>query len=137
MITTHFAYIPASIKTLETHGLALNASIQVMKKIRLMNSSLPKLFPSKLKEKFENVLKNNPGFEPLCQIDNFINGAGEILPGTISSRIAPEFKFCPATSVDVERSFSAYKNILSDRRHNLSTEHLEQYLVIYVFKGKF
>lgn len=137
LISTHFAYIPANIKTLETQGLPLNESIQIMKKIRRMNSSLPASFPSKLKEKFENILSNNPGFEPLCKIDSFINGAGEMLPSTVSPNIAPKFKFCPVTSVDVERSFSAYKNLLSDRRHNLSTEHLEQYLVVHIFKVKF
>jgi hypothetical protein len=34
------------------------------------------------------------------------------------------------TSVDVERSFSIYKNILSDRRQCLKTENIEKYNVI-------
>jgi hypothetical protein len=34
------------------------------------------------------------------------------------------------TSVDVERSFSIYKNILSDRRQCLTTENIEKYNVI-------
>lgn len=39
------------------------------------------------------------------------------------------------TSVDVERSFSTYKNILNDRKHNLTTEHLEEYLIVNVYKN--
>lgn len=134
IISTHFSHIPANIKQLETRGLALTESIQLMNKIRQMNSELPELFPDKLKAKFERILNNNPGFEPLCQIDSFINGTGELLPKTISAHIAPKFKYCPVTSVDVERSFSAYKNILSDRRHNLTMENLEKYLIVYGYK---
>lgn len=96
---------------------------------------MPSTLPHKLKEKFENILNNNPGFEHLCQIDSFINGPTEVLPENISANIAPKFKFCPVTSVDVERSFSTYKNILNDRRHNLTTEHLEQYLIVNVYKN--
>lgn len=135
LISTHFSHIPAGIKKLETRGLALTESIQLMNKIRQINSTLPDVFPRRVKEKFENILCNNPGFEPLCQIDSFINGTGELLPETISANIAPKFKYCPVTSVDVERSFSTYKNILSDRRHNLTTQHLEQYLIVYVYKN--
>lgn len=135
VICTNFSHIPESIKKLETHGLALNESIQTMNKIRYLNSTLPSTLPHKLKEKFENILNNNPGFEHLCQIDSFINGPTEVLPENISANIAPKFKFCPVTSVDVERSFSTYKNILNDRRHNLTTEHLEQYLIVNVYKN--
>lgn len=135
MITAHFSHIPESIKMLETRGLTLNESIQMMIKIRKLNSELPEIFPRKLKEKFENILQNNPGFEPLCQINSFINGMGELLPETISSNVAPKFKYCPVTSVDVERSFSNYKNILTDRRHNLTTENLEKYLIVNCYKN--
>lgn len=52
----------------------------------------------------------------------------------ISTVIHPEtlvlFKFAPVTSVEVERSFSVVKNVLSDRRHNLKVENLKKYLVV-------
>ena len=41
------------------------------------------------------------------------------------------FKFAPVTSVSVERLFSVFKMILSDKRHNLYVENLEKILVIY------
>lgn len=135
VITTHFSHIPASIKKLETQGLVLFESIQLMDTIRQQNSSLPEVFPNKLKKKFENILNNNPGFESLCQINSFIKGSENILPEVISAKNAPKFKYCPVTSADVERSFSVYKNILSDQRHNLTTEHLEQYLIVSVYNS--
>lgn len=135
IISTHFSYIPESIKRLETRGLTLNECIQVMEKIRQMNTELPQVFPQKLREKFEYILRNNPGFETLCQINSFINGTGELLPEVVPANIAPKFKYCPVASVDVERSFSTYKNILSDKRHNLTAEHLEQYMIVNVYKN--
>jgi len=45
--------------------------------------------------------------------------------------------YAPLTSVDVERSFSIYKNILSDRRQSLTTENIEKYNVIEFNKCAF
>ena len=44
----------------------------------------------------------------------------------------PKLKFCPITSVDVERSFPLYKNVLTDRRQSFLTENLEMYLIVIV-----
>ena len=57
---------------------------------------------------------------------SFIKRPGSSLPEVIPTNIVTKFKYCPVISVDVEKSFSNYKNILSDRRYNLTTEHLEQ-----------
>ncbi len=40
----------------------------------------------------------------------------------------------PLVSVDVERSFSMYKNILSDKRRSLSEEKLTQLNILYYNK---
>ena len=39
-------------------------------------------------------------------------------------------KFAPITSVDVERSFSTYKNILSDNRRSLVFENIKHYIIV-------
>ncbi len=48
-------------------------------------------------------------------------------------------KYAPLTSVDVERSFSVYKRILTDRRQNLTETNIEMYNVInynqFLFKN--
>ena len=41
-----------------------------------------------------------------------------------------KIKYAPLTSVDVERSFSVYKRILTDRRQNLTETNIEVYNVI-------
>ncbi len=41
-----------------------------------------------------------------------------------------QIKFAPLVSVDAKRSFSIYKSILTDRRHNLTEENIEHFNVI-------
>jgi hypothetical protein len=62
--------------------------------------------------------------QDICKI---LNGEADI---DVDSDIIVKLKYAPITSVDVERSFSAYKNILSDRRHNLTMASIEQHLII-------
>jgi hypothetical protein len=40
------------------------------------------------------------------------------------------FKYAPITSVDVERTFSLYKQILSNRQYNFHEHNLEIYIII-------
>jgi hypothetical protein len=47
----------------------------------------------------------------------------------ISSRDLPFFKFAPMSSVDVEPSFSKYKNILVDNRQSFKFPNLRKYLI--------
>lgn len=50
----------------------------------------------------------------------------------IDLQILPLYKYAPITSVEVERSFSVLKNVLSDRRHNLRVENLKKVSCYYV-----
>ncbi len=47
---------------------------------------------------------------------------------------SPEFKrktkFAPLVSVEVERSFSKYKSLLSEKRINLTENNIEKFIVI-------
>ncbi|CAI6349970.1 unnamed protein product [Macrosiphum euphorbiae] len=43
------------------------------------------------------------------------------------------FKFAPITSVDVERSFSRYKNVFRPNRHRFTLENLKKYMVAHCF----
>lgn len=46
------------------------------------------------------------------------------------------FKYSPITSVDVERSFSTYKSLLTDNRRNFKFENLAKHLIIQCNSGK-
>ncbi|CAG8838338.1 55_t:CDS:1, partial [Racocetra persica] len=47
------------------------------------------------------------------------------------SKLALKYIWLPISGVDIERSFSAYKNILSDKRHSLSPESIEILNMLY------
>ena len=44
------------------------------------------------------------------------------------------FRFVPLTSVAVEQSFSKFKNLLDDKRTNLTIENIEKLLILYFNK---
>ncbi|KAH6943738.1 hypothetical protein HPB50_026089 [Hyalomma asiaticum] len=62
-----------------------------------------------------------------------VDGADSKIPSEIRASKVPDYKYAPLTSVDVERSFSAYKQILTERRHNFKPENLEMVLVCHCF----
>ena len=81
---------------------------------RFVNDSLKVLWPEGIQEEEEEVLVM------------YSDAASYISPG-----IFHLLKFAPSTSCDVERSFSSYKSILSDRRHSMPAQNLEKYLVLH------
>jgi len=46
-----------------------------------------------------------------------------------------DLQHVPVISVDVERAFSTYKNILADRRTKMTPEHTEQNTVVNCFQN--
>jgi hypothetical protein len=64
-------------------------------------------------------LEKKVGFDQLQKISNILNEKNESmdrLPADINSSDLPFFKFVSISSVDEERSFSKYKNILADNK---------------------
>lgn len=74
-------------------------------------------------------------FSKNCDLDKLRN-ISKILQGDNSIAVEMDptmmlcFRFAPITSVDVERSFSHMKNVLSDRRLNMTPENLKKHLVV-------
>ena len=82
-----------------------------------------------VREKLFNVLKKNLGYEFFNAVHKYLNAEDVNLPEKIPSSFVGAFKYCPVTSMDVKRSFSAYK--LTDKRHKRSPEHMEKLIVVY------
>jgi hypothetical protein len=51
----------------------------------------------------------------LAKVGNILCGNNEDLPEYFTPNVVVDLKLTPLMSVDVERSFSLYKQILSDR----------------------
>jgi len=75
------------------------------------------------------VIEKHEGYKTLKCYYEVMSGKAnvnlDIMPTLLNC-----FKYAPITSVDVERSFSLYKHILSNRRFNFNENHLEMYLII-------
>ena len=56
----------------------------------------------------------------LSSVNKYLQGDSVDLPQEISPEFVSSYKYCSMTSVDVERSFSAYKHILTNRRHKFT-----------------
>jgi hypothetical protein len=131
-ISTNYASLGYSITKLENQKLSLAESIQTViaceSRIKLVKSEVG----AKIGQKLEQTLLKNKGFGVLKRISGILNeDGGPLLNGLqLSPPQLMAFTYAPVTTCDVERSFSAYKRTLSDRRHNLTTEHLEWILVV-------
>jgi hypothetical protein len=65
------------------------------------------------------VLERNYGFSVICKVNDILVGNGATLgeeDTTLDSNDVTLFKYAPLISRDVQRSFSMYKEILSDNR---------------------
>ena len=131
MIEAHFSALPQAIEKLETRGLSLNDAMDLIKILEEKLAVVPGDIGQRVRNKLHDVLKRNPGYKALLQLNNYLSGCGTELPDQVSPSLVPIFKFAPTTSVDVERTFSAHKLILSDKRHKLTPDNLEKMLVTY------
>jgi hypothetical protein len=119
-IRSNFGLLPENIKRLETQGLPLQESMDIMKSASEKHSVVEGEAGESVSTKLQAVLKRNPGFSTFSSVCQVLNGEDldsheDIAPEKISL-----LKYAPVTSCDVERSFSAYKHILSDRRKSMA-----------------
>ena len=155
-IKTHFQILPEAMKKLETVGLPLTESIDLVsgvvenlenipgncgKKVRhefvlkKMNTQQKFINLSTLdihfrflqiKKKLRAVLKRNTNFNLLSKVSDILKGANVQGPQEIPPHHWCMFKYAPITSCDVERSFSAYKLIFTDKRHQFTVNNIEK-----------
>lgn len=84
-------------------------------------------------DKFEAVMRRNPGYEILTQTkETLYNGKAfdneyihELSPNELYS-----FKYCPVTTCDVERSSSKYRIIFTDNRKCFHFENLRKFVIV-------
>ena len=84
-------------------------------------------------KKLESVLGRNIGYNTLGHIFEVLDSESfdiscieELTAGDLVY-----FKYAPVVSMDVERSFSRYKNVLCDNRRSLTFDNLHQFVVVY------
>lgn len=129
-IKSHFAQLVSITIKLETQGLPLNESVGMITSIR---ASLNSLAQQEFGQKLDRVLQRNPGFKIIADINNVLNHRkrpNEQFVKDLSPNELVLYQYCPTTSADVERSFSMYGNVLTDRRRRFLFENLKQHLIV-------
>ncbi|CAH0562763.1 unnamed protein product [Brassicogethes aeneus] len=131
-IKSNLSFVSKTIKLLEKQQMLLVSSIKTINNFEDAIDNIPGPTGQILKNKLKDVLSKNEGFQKLKTIAMVLEGS-IVSDLKMHPALMAKFKHAPITSVDVERSFSAYKNILSDRRQSFTTENLNQHLVIASF----
>jgi hypothetical protein len=118
-IHSNFGWIAHSIKKLETTGLSLQESMDILEIAEMKCSVVRGTIGEKISGKFQAVLKRNPGYSTFFVICRIIDGEDTDPPEDISPGKFHLLKFAPLTSCDMKKSLSAHRRILSDRRFSL------------------
>ena len=130
-IFANFDCIQESITKLNSNKLSLNESVSIVQSVRNQLESNNSPSVQDIIQKMRNIFTKNDGLKSLTSINQILNGETDIeYYSNLSPSEMTAFKWCPITDCDIERSFSSYKFILSDKRHAFE-ENLKYYLIIY------
>lgn len=128
LMGSKFTVIVRAITKLEMQGLESNESVETNEVVlSRMNTLARKEFASKLMA----VHARNVGYarEIRDVLYESTTSDNEYTRKLSPAEIAM-FRYSPTTSVDVERSFSAYKLLFSERRKSFLFENLKQHLIV-------
>lgn len=135
-IKANYGNIPRCITRLEASRMPLTEAIGIVNDAKscILNNTSNK--EKAMKDKLEMVLEKNSGYTVMEIIANILKGKITSLTRTqedeqeLTLDDICHLKYAPITSVDVEKSFSTYKNILSDNRRSLVFENIKQYIIV-------
>ena len=122
-IKVNFTVLKSSITQLEER-LTLVQALEIVENVK-KSLTIPEF-----KAKLDEILEKNPGYEKQEKMGAVLSGntvpdiAGED-PNVIAS-----FRCTPMTSVDCERAFSRFKDLLSTKRARLTEGHLKDQMLI-------
>jgi len=104
-----YEFLPSAITKLEERSLKMSDQLEILNDIKTKLDGVSK-------EKLETSLRKNPDLKAFTENIGFEHRLKTL--------------YAPLVSVEVERSFSLYKNILSDKRKNLTAENVERLNII-------
>jgi len=132
-IHSNYGFLTSTITQLERQDISLIDSISIVKSVQNKLNDVVGEVGDAINRKLNYVLEKNNGFSILRNISKILNGeitSMDELPEDLIGNYLIYFKYAPITSTDVERSFSRYKNILSDNRRRLDVENIKKTLVV-------
>jgi len=134
-IKSNFVKLTMAIDNLQQQNILLSESIKVVQYIKESFETLSDQNGKAVNKKLHQVLEKNHGLSALIKISNILTGEEtsenlDGLPEDLNCNDLVFYKYAPITSVDVERSFSTYKTIISNNRRSFKFENLRKHLII-------
>jgi len=132
-IKSNFGSLPHSITRLESSKICLADAIKVVEEEKNKIQLAQNIVGREIQKKFKTVLDKNSGYQIMQIISKILEGqevTKEGLPEDLNANDITFFKHAPITSVEVERSFSTYKTLLSDNRRSFLFENIKHTLIV-------
>lgn len=126
-IHANFGFLPKVIEKLEGRTMSMNETLQMLDDTQDRLGRAPGDIATQAQEKLKCVMEKNEGLRKIREIRAIASGASRECP--IDPAHVAKFNYAPLTSVEVERSFSVYKALLTSNRHNLTPENMEALIV--------
>lgn len=127
-IKANFSHIQCAIKKLEETDLPMIEALQVVQEVR--DKVAPGPVGESIAKKLEAVLARSPDFKKMEQVGRVLCGKKLQEALAWNPKEIAAMKFAPLTSCDVERSFSAFKRILTENRRGFTPENLSKYFIV-------
>lgn len=129
-IDSNFGALPDKIELLQRQNTLLIEAVETVEEF--CKEKWAGQMGKKAKDKLEAVLKRNPAWEDIRAIAARLRGEEEgTLPEGWTAKDVLLMKYAPASSADVERSFSKFKMLFSEKRTNFTVENLESHMILY------
>lgn len=122
-------YVPVldAIKKLQDTSLSLSDSLEIVARVETVLHTLNDEKSVCVREKFNTVLRKNVDFTRLRLIFNNSDAKDPLY------KFKDHFNYANITSLDVERSFSLYKQIYTPQRTTLKESTVESHAMLQVF----
>src|ERR1700722_15597404 len=130
-LAAHYAFLVPKLNEIQGKGGSLSQSIKFLEEIQARVFSANQGVGTQIIKKLKDVIGKNPDLDKIMNANEILLGrepdeAVHLNPNTIAA-----LKFAPLTMVEVERSFSMHKYLLSDKRQSITPENLEMEIVCH------
>lgn len=133
-IYSNFNCLSTALSQLQETNLTLNESLSIIDSVYSKLESAVGVKSQLIFKKLKNVFAKNEGLSRIRGIFDILNGKNNVEIGIdLSPEEIASFESCPITDCDIERSFSKFNFILSDKRLSFKEENLKQYIIINCF----
>lgn len=130
-IWENYSFLSTAVTKMESTALSLNESLTIFQDVVSSIAAVKCSVGKKIFEDFKTHIKNNPNLSDMIILDEYFTKIRPALPPdfSISLEDACHYKIALLTSVDVERTFSRFKNIYRENR-SFQFENLSKFVFI-------